>query len=73
MPKPDANELSDLFRWMVANDRVDLLCRGCLFSEDVDAICSLIEGKCERWQEELQEYRASLPEFGIGTNPSLTG
>lgn len=66
-----SQEISDLFRWMVATDRIDLRYR--LDSEDVDQICSLIEGRAERWRDEWRDYQRSLPSLGIGLNPTFQG
>lgn len=65
---------SDLFRWLIREDRIGAgSLSKLLLSEEVDEICSLIEGR-SRWCDEWQQFQeATQPKFGIGTQPSLGG
>lgn len=67
MPELTSQQLSDLFRWMDKYDRLGF------YPDNIDQICSLIEGKSSLWQDEWREYQASLPDVGIGMNPTFQG
>lgn len=68
-------ETSDLFRWLIREDRIGAgSLSTLLLSEEVDEICSLIEGTTPRWQDEWRQFQeATQPQFGIGTQPRLQG
>lgn len=75
MPTLRPRDVSDLFRWLVREDRIGAgSLSQLLLSEEVDEICSLIEGTTPRWQDEWRQFQeATQPPFGIGTQPRLQG
>lgn len=72
-------EVSDLFRWLVNEDRIGNHgagpLKGRLLESEIDDICDFIsDPDSVFWQDEWKQFQeATQPAFGIGTQPCLQG
>ena len=66
-------ESSDLFRWLLKEDRIGDRLAGRLLVAEIEEICSLIEGSGFCWVDEIRDFNEHRSAFGIGTQPRLGG